>query len=204
MFPNCNIEMREIMTLKNKVIGFGITGSFCTFKKIYPQIQNLVEEGATVIPIFSYSTNSTDTRFFKAADFKHLVADITGTDPLTTLTEVEPIGPKSILDILIIAPCTGNSLGKLASGIADTPVLLAAKSHLRNNKPVVIAISSNDALANSFKNIGQLMNQKNIYFVPFNQDNHIVKPNSMISHAHLIKPTLELALDNKQIQPVIV
>ena len=192
------------MTLKNKKIGFGITGSFCTFKRLYPQMQNLVEEGASIIPIFSYSTSQTDTRFFKARDFENLIIDISGTTPLKTLESVEPIGPKALLDILLIAPCTGNSIGKLANGIADTPVLLAAKSHLRNNKPVVIAISSNDALGNNFKNIGMLMNQKNIFFVPFNQDNHIIKPNSMVAHFDLIKDTLELALEYKQIQPVII
>ena len=192
------------MTLKNKKIGFGITGSFCTFKTIYPEIQNLVSVGADVIPIFSYSTQNTDTRFFKSLDFNNLISDITGHSPLKTITDVEPIGPKGLLDILIIAPCTGNSLAKLTYGIADTPVLLAAKSHLRNDRPVVIAISTNDALANNFKNIGHLMNQKNFYFVPFNQDNHIIKPNSMVAHFNQIQPTLELALNGKQIQPIII
>ena len=167
-------------------------------------MQNLIEEGADVIPIFSYSTSNTDTRFFKANDFENLITDISGNSPLKSIESVEPIGPKGLLDILLIAPCTGNSISKLALGIADTPVLLAAKSHLRNNRPVVIAISTNDALGNNFKNIGMLMNQKNIFFVPFNQDNHIIKPNSMVAHFDLIKVTLELALEYKQIQPVIV
>lgn len=192
------------MILKNKTIGFGVTGSFCTFKTIYPQMQNLIEEGCDVIPIFSYMTSQTDTRFFKASDFDNLVTDITGHNPLKTIDAVEPIGPKGLLDVLLIAPCTGNTISKLAVGIADSPVLLAAKSHLRNNRPVVIAISTNDALANNFKNIGTLMNQKNIYFVPFGQDNHIIKPNSMVAHFDQIKPTIELALEYKQIQPVIV
>ena len=192
------------MTLKDKKIGFGITGSFCTFKTIYPQMQNLREEGADVIPIFSYAAYETDTRFYKSNDFQKLVTDITGHKPLTSITDVEPIGPKGLLDILLIAPCTGNTLAKLNAGIADTPVTLAIKSHLRNNRPVVIGISTNDALANNFKNIGNLMNSKNIYFVPFGQDNHILKPNSMVAHFHLIKPTLELALDGKQIQPILV
>lgn len=192
------------MTLKDKKIGFGITGSFCTFKTIYPQMQNLMEEGADVIPIFSYATKDTDTRFFKCDDFNNLITEITNHKPLTSITDVEPIGPKGLLDILLIAPCTGNTLAKLSVGIADTPVTLAIKSHLRNNRPVVIGISTNDALANNFKNIGTLMNTKNIYFVPFGQDNHILKPNSMVAHFHLIKPTLELALDGKQIQPILV
>lgn len=192
------------MNLNKKVIGFGITGSFCTFKNIYPQIQNLKEAGADVMPIFSYSTNTIDNRFYKAADFKKIVVDITDKVPLTTLAEVEPIGPKGLLDALIIAPCTGNTLAKLAAGIADTPVLLAAKGHLRNNKPVIIHLSSNDALANNFKNVGQLMNQKNIFFVPFGQDNHITKPNSMVAHPHLILPTIEMALDGLQIQPILI
>lgn len=192
------------MKLNNRVIGFGITGSFCTFKNIYPQIQNLKEAGADIIPIFSYSTNTTDNRFYKAADFKKIIVDITDKVPLTTMVEVEPIGPKSLLDALIIAPCTGTSLAKLAYGIADTPVLLAAKGHLRNNKPVIIHVSSNDALANNFKNIGHLMNTKNIYFVPFGQDNYLTKPNSMVAHPDMILPTIEMALDGKQIQPVLV
>lgn len=191
------------MKLNNRVIGFGITGSFCTFKNIYPQIQNLKEAGADIIPIFSYSTNTTDNRFYKAADFKKIIVDITDKVPLTTMVEVEPIGPKSLLDALIIAPCTGTSLAKLALGIADTPVLLAAKGHLRNNKPVIIHVSSNDALANNFKNIGHLMNTKNIYFVPFGQDNYKIKPNSLIAHYDLLLPTIEQALENSQIQPVI-
>ncbi|MBE5936169.1 MAG: dipicolinate synthase subunit B [Lachnospiraceae bacterium] len=192
------------MTLKGKKIGFAVTGSFCTFKTIYPQMQNLIEEGAEVIPIFSYSADLNDTRFFKCDDFRNLVTEITGHKPFSSITDVEPIGPKGLIDILLIAPCTGNTLAKLNAGIADTPVTLAVKSHLRNNRPVVIAISTNDALANNFKNIGYLMNQKNIYFVPFGQDNHVIKPNSMVAHFDLIKPTLELALNYKQIQPVLV
>ena len=193
-----------ILKLTNKTIGFGITGSFCTFKIIYPQVQNLKESGADVIPIFSYSTNNTDNRFYKASDFKKIIVDITDKVPLTTLTDVEPIGPKGLLDALVIAPCTGNTLAKLACGIADTPVLLAAKGHLRNNKPIIIHLSSNDALGNNFKNLGQLMNQKNIFFVPFGQDNHVTKPNSMVAHPDLLLPTIEMALDGHQIQPVLV
>ena len=175
------------MKLKGLKVGVAFTGSFCTFKTIYPQMQNLREEGADVIPIFSYAAYETDTRFYKSNDFQKLVTDITGHKPLTSITDVEPIGPKGLLDILLIAPCTGNTLAKLNAGIADTPVTLAIKSHLRNNRPVVIGISTNDALANNFKNIGNLMNSKNIYFVPFGQDNHILKPNSMVAHFHLIK-----------------
>ena len=192
------------MKLNNRVIGFGITGSFCTFKNIYPQIKNLKEAGADIIPIFSYTTNTTDNRFYKASDFKKIIVDITDKVPLTTMVEVETIGPKCLLDALIIAPCTGTSLAKLAYGIADTPVLLAAKGHLRNNKPVIIHVSSNDALANNFKNIGHLMNTKNIYFVPFGQDNYLTKPNSMVAHPDMILPTVEMALDGKQIQPILV
>lgn len=195
-----------VITLKlsNLTIGFGITGSFCTFKIIYPQIQNLIEAGSIVIPIFSYSTNTIDNRFYKTSDFRKLIEEITDKTPLISLTDVEPIGPKGLLDVLVIAPCTGNTLAKLACGIADTPVLLAAKGHLRNNKPIIIHLSSNDALGNNFKNLGQLMNQKNIYFVPFGQDNHIAKPNSMVAHPNLLLPTIEMALDGHQIQPVLV
>lgn len=191
------------MDIKNKTIGFALTGSFCTYSEIFPQLQFLVNEGANIIPIMSYSAGSIDSRFGKSEEFIGKIAKITGKKPITTIADAEPVGPKSLLDIMIIAPCTGNTLAKLANGITDTPVLMAAKGHLRNNKPLVLSLSSNDSLGINLKNIGILMNSKNIYFVPFGQDNYVKKPNSMISHIDLIKQTLEKSLDNTQIQPVI-
>ena len=145
-----------------------------------------------------------DTRFFKAEDFVSSVEEITGEKIIKTVQGAEPIGPKKMFDIMIIAPCTGNTIAKLSNGIVDTPVLMAAKAHLRNNRPLVLSVSSNDALGINFQNIGKLMNMKNIYFVPFGQDDYVGKPNSLIGDINKIKDTLEYALDGKQIQPVII
>jgi len=191
------------MDLSNRNIGYGITGSFCTFAKTRKEIQRLTEMGAHVIPIFSYQTQNCDTRFGTAKEFMEEVCDITGNPGIRTLQEAEPIGPKGYLDVMVIAPCTGNTLSKLANGISDTPVLMAAKAHLRNNRPLVIFLSTNDALGMNLKNIGILLNTKNIFFVPFGQDNYLSKPNSMIAHVDLIEDTIEKALGGRQIQPVI-
>lgn len=192
------------MKLKGVRIGFCVTGSFCTFSEIIPQIQKLVEEGAEVIPIFSYSVDTMDTRFFTAKDFKEIVENITGRKVINTIVEAEPIGPKKMLDVVVIAPCTGNSLAKLAMGITDTPVIMAAKAHLRNLKPVVIAVSTNDGLGNNGKNIALLMNTKNIYFVPFRQDNPVEKANSIVADMDKIYDTVLCALEGRQIQPVMI
>jgi dipicolinate synthase subunit B len=192
------------MKLKGKNIGIAITGSFCTFDKIENQIKNLVDEGANVFPIFSKNVQTINSRFGSTQDYIKKICEMTGNKPILTIEEAEPIGPKSYLDILIIAPCTGNTLAKLVNGITDTPVLMAAKAHMRNSKPLVISVSTNDALGINFKNIGSLLNIKNIYFVPFGQDNALNKPTSMIAHTDLIVDTLEKALDGQQIQPVIV
>lgn len=192
------------MTLNNVKIGMGFTGSFCTYKKIFQELNHLVEAGAEVTPIFSFQAQSIDSRFGKAHDFLDKAKAITGNPPITAINQAEPIGPKGLLDIVLIAPCTGNTLAKLANGMVDSPVLMAAKSHLRNNRPVVISISTNDALSMNLKNIGQLMNMKHIYFVPFGQDDYVKKPNSMVADTALIIPTLELALEEQQIQPIIV
>lgn len=192
------------MKLKGIRIGFCVTGSFCTFSEIIPQIQKLVEEGAEVIPIFSYSVDTMDTRFFAAKDFKEIVENITGRKVINTIVEAEPIGPKKMLDVVVIAPCTGNSLAKLAMGITDTPVIMAAKAHLRNLKPVVIAVSTNDGLGNNGKNIALLMNTKNIYFVPFRQDNPVEKANSIVADMDKIYDTVLCALEGRQIQPVMI
>lgn len=184
-------------------IGIAMTGSYCTYEKTFKTLEALKDAGANLIPIFSYQASSTDSRFGTHKDFIHRMEKITGKSPIMTIPEAEPIGPKSMLDILVIAPCTGNTLSKLANGISDTPVLMAAKSHLRNNKPVVISLSTNDALGMNLKNIGILLNTKNIYFVPFGQDNYKAKPNSMIAHVELLSDTILQALNYKQIQPVI-
>lgn len=192
------------MELTGKTVGFAITGSFCTFSAVKKELNNLKQENANVIPIFSFNAYNTDCRFGKAADFVKYVEDITGNKSVITIAEAEKFGPNDILDILIIAPCTGNTLAKLNNGITDTPVLMASKGHIRTGRPLVISVSTNDALGMNFKNIGSLLNVKNIYFVPFGQDNCISKPNSMIAHTELIIPTLKSALDKKQIQPVII
>lgn len=191
------------MTLQGKNIGIGITGSFCTFDKIIPQIVKIVEQGANVFVVFSYNAQSIDSRFGDAKEFMEIVLDITRNKLITTIEDAEPIGPKEMFDIFLIAPCTGNTVAKLSNAITDTPVLMAAKAHLRGNKPVVISISTNDALSANFKNIANLFNTKNIYFVPFGQDNYKSKPNSMVAHIDKIVPTLEMALEGKQLQPVI-
>ena len=184
-------------------IGIAMPGSYCTYKKTFEAIRQLKNTGANLIPIFSFNAASTDSRFGTHDDFLQLARDLTGKEPILTIPDAEPIGPKSMLDILVIAPCTGNTLSKLANGISDTPVLMAAKSHLRNNKPLVISLSTNDALGMNLKNIGILLNTKNIYFVPFGQDNYRTKPNSMIAHVELLSDTIELAFEYKQLQPVI-
>lgn len=184
-------------------IGFAITGSFCTFQKILEALKELVKKEYDVIPIFSEKTSTMDNRFQKAADFVKEVQEITGNKGIFTIPEAEPIGPKGYLDAMVIAPCTGNTLAKLCHGITDSPVLMAAKAHLRNEKPLIISISTNDALGMNFKNLGELMNTKNIYFVPFGQDNPVKKTNSMIAHVELIPETIEAALQGRQLQPVI-
>ena len=192
------------MTIHGKNIGVAFTGSYCTYDKVFLQLEKLVQEGANVSTIFSAHSQTTDTRFGKAEDFLKKAKAITGKDPITTITEAEKIGPKSLLDLLIIAPCTGNTLSKFACAITDTPVLMGAKGQLRNGKPVVIAVSTNDALSNNLKNIGQLINVKNIYFVPFGQDNYKKKPYSMVAHYDLLIETANEALQGRQLQPLLL
>lgn len=191
------------MSLSGKKIGVAITGSFCTYEKVFEELQKLTEEGAFVQTIFSDAAKSIDSRFGKAEDFIKKAEKITGNPPIMTISDAEPIGPGSLLDILVILPCTGNTIAKLANGITDTPVLMATKAHLRNNKPLLISISTNDALGMNMKNIGLLLNAKNIYFIPFGQDNPHKKPNSMIAHTNLLLPSLKAALEGRQYQPVI-
>ncbi len=192
------------MTLNDKRIGFAFTGSFCTLMETYKELVKLCETGASVWPIFSYTVNSFDTRFTKASEFNQIVTNITGHKPITTICEAEPIGPKNILDAVVIAPCTGNTLAKLANGITDTPVLMAAKAQLRNGGPILIAVSSNDALGANGQNIGKLMNVRNVYFVPMKQDAPKGKPDSLVAEMENLIPALEAALEGKQINPVFV
>lgn len=191
------------MNLKEKKIGVAFTGSFCTYKSVFTELQKLVDAGAIVQTIFSDASKTIDSRFGKAQDFVDEARRITGIEPMLTIDQAEPIGPKGLLDIVVIFPCTGNTIAKLANGITDTPALMAAKAHLRNERPLVVSISTNDALGINMKNIGLLMNMKHIFFVPFGQDSPENKPNSMIAHTELLIPTLEAALLNKQYQPVI-
>lgn len=191
------------MDFANYNIGYGITGSFCTFAKARKEVIRLTEMGANVIPIFSFQTLNCDTRFGSAKEFVDGICDITGNEGIKTISQAEPIGPNNFLDIMVIAPCTGNSAAKLCNGIIDSPVLMAAKAHMRNGKPLVIAISTNDALGINFKTIGMLLNMKNIYFVPFGQDNYKSKPNSLVAKMELLPETIEMALKGKQIQPVL-
>lgn len=185
-------------------LGFAITGSFCTFQKILNVLERMSKENYNIIPIFSEHTSQMDNRFQRASDFVEKVEKITGNKGIYTIPEAEPIGPKGYLDALVIAPCTGNTLAKLCNGITDSTVLMAAKAHLRNEKPLIISISTNDALGINFKNLGALMNMKNTYFVPFGQDNPSKKTHSMIAHVDLIPETVEAAIAGKQLQPVII
>jgi len=184
-------------------IGFAVTGSFCTFAEILPVMEGLRDMGVQLQPIFSYHVSELDTRFFAAADFRRQVEAICEKPVWDTLPQTEPIGPRHLLDAVVIAPCTGNSLAKLALGITDTPPLMAAKSQLRNGGPVVVAPATNDALSNSAKNIGALMNCKGIYMTPLAQDDPLRKPTSVIARMDLIPQTLELALSGIQIQPIL-
>lgn len=191
------------MDFNNMKIGFALTGSFCTFTRILKLMESMGESGCDIYPIFSKNVSELDSRFWKSREFIAKVQEITGRQGIFTIQEAEPIGPKGYLDVMVIAPCTGNTMAKLAAGITDTPVLMAAKAHLRNEKPLIIAVSTNDALGMNLKNIGLLMNTKNIYFVPFGQDDYKKKPLSLVAHMEDIPVTIEAAMRRKQIQPII-
>lgn len=192
------------MDVKDKKIGFVLTGSFCTFSKTIPKIKELVKMGAEVIPIMSYNAYNLDTKFGKAEDFIKEIEEITGKKIIHTIQESEPIGPKHLTDIMVVAPCSGNTMSKLANDIIDTPATMAVKSHLRNNLPVVIAASTNNALSGNASSIAALLNRKNYYFVPFRQDNPITKPRSVVFDFDYLIKTVESALDEKQIQPILL
>ena len=191
------------MDFDNVNIGFTMTGSFCTFKKVIPKIKELKDLGANIIPIMSYNSYNLDTKFGKAKEFIDEIENITGNKIIHTIQGAEPIGPKGLTDIMVVAPCSGNTIAKLANAIIDTPAVMAIKSHLRNQKPLVIGISTNDGLSGSAENIGKILNRKNYYFVPFTQDNPITKPTSLVFKFDYLIPTIKEALKNKQLQPLI-
>ncbi|ATW24217.1 dipicolinate synthase subunit B [Candidatus Formimonas warabiya] len=193
------------MRLMGKKIGFALTGSHCTLGQVIKEVEKLVtEEGAEVYPILSGSVNNTDTRFGTAQSWKDSLERITNHQLITTIVDAEPIGPQKLLDLVVIAPCTGNTLAKLAHGIIDSPPLMAAKAVLRNQKPVVVAISTNDGLGFGAYNIGILLNTKNIYLVPFGQDSPMSKANSLVAHMEKISDTIMESLQGRQIQPLLV
>jgi len=194
--------------LSNRLVGVRIgvvlTGSHCTVGEVLPQIQQLKDEGGQICPIFSYTVDQTDSRFYQVDDLKEQIALVTSEPIINSIVGAEPIGPKKLLDVVVIAPATGNTIAKLANGIVDTPALMAAKAQLRNGRPIVIAVSTNDGLGINARNIGMLLNMKNIYFVPFRQDNPCEKANSLVSDMGLIADTVVCALQSKQIQPLLL
>lgn len=191
--------------MENKIkLGLCVTGSFCTFTNTLKMVDELITLGYDITPVFSYNVATLDTRFLKQADFERLIVQKTGKTPVKTIPDAEPFGTKNAVDIMLVAPCTGNTLAKLANGITDTPVTLAVKAHLRNNRPVVIALSSNDSLAANARNLGRLLNTKNYYFVPFGQDAPDAKPNSLVADFGFVPKTLEYALNGKQFQAMVL
>ena len=183
-------------------VGFAMCGSFCTFNKVFPIMEDLAASHS-ITPIFSPAAYTTDTRFGTAQSHIRRASNICGKDPLFTITQVEPIGPKKLLDVLVVAPCTGNTLAKLAHGIADTSVTMAVKSHLRNGRPVVIAVSTNDALAAAAENIGRLLARKHFFFVPYSQDDPIGKPASMVADFSKIPDAVAAAVEGRQLQSIL-
>lgn len=192
------------MRLKGLKVGFALTGSFCTLNEVVEQMKVIIQEGAEVIPIITREVATTDTRFGTAAYWKDLLKTITGNEVVDTIVGAEPIGPGRMLDILVVAPCTGNTMAKLANAITDGPVLMAIKAQLRNQRPVVLAISTNDGLGMNARNLGVLLNSKNVYMVPFGQDSPAGKPNSLVAKIDLLLDTILYALEGKQIQPVLI
>ncbi|MBO8170961.1 MAG: dipicolinate synthase subunit B [Bacillaceae bacterium] len=193
------------MDVYGKRIGFGLTGSHCTYEEVIPQIRKLRESGAEVVPVVTYTVARVDSKFGEARKWLEAIKEAAGTDQIiASIPEAEPLGPKHPLDCMVIAPSTGASTSKLANAITDNPVLMAAKATMRNQRPVVVAISTNDGLGLNMANIAKLMAAKNIYMVPFGQDNPEKKQNSLVSHMDLIKETVEAALEGKQLQPVII
>ncbi|MFD1426244.1 dipicolinate synthase subunit B [Kroppenstedtia sanguinis] len=192
------------MNLAGKTIGFGMTGSHCTHDEVLPQMKRLVDLGARVIPILSHTVQKVDSKFGEAREWLAKISEITDEKMITTVPEAEPVGPKKLLDCMLIAPCTGNSMARLANALTDGPVLMAAKAQMRNRRPVVLAISTNDALGLNAANLARLLPAKYIYFVPFGQDSPEQKPNSLVARMQRIPETIEAAMAGEQIQPLIV
>lgn len=192
------------MTLSGKRIGFGLTGSHCTYDQIYPELERLMNANAEVIPIVSYTMRTADTKFGKAEDHIERIEAITGKRVIATIQDAEPLGPAAPLDCMVISPMTGNSLSKFANALTDSAVLMAAKATIRNHRPVVLGISTNDALGLNFVNIARLMAARNIFFIPYGQDDPYLKPTSLVAKMDLTLPTILQALEHKQIQPVII
>ncbi|ASS88500.1 dipicolinate synthase subunit B [Geobacillus sp. FSL K6-0789] len=191
-------------SLKGKRIGFGLTGSHCTYDAVFPEIEKLVNEGAEVLPIVTYTVKTTNTRFGEGEEWVKKLEQLTGNEVIDTIVKAEPLGPKIPLDCMVIAPLTGNSMSKLANAMTDSPVLMAAKATMRNHRPVVLGISTNDALGLNGVNLMRLMAAKNIYFIPFGQDAPHAKPNSMVARMTLLHDTVLAALEGKQLQPVVI
>ncbi len=192
------------MSLNGKRIGFGLTGSHCTYDAVFPEIEKLVQAGAEVVPIVTFTVKNTETRFGKGEDWVQRIEDLTGNKVIDSIVKAEPLGPKTPLDCMVIAPMTGVSMSKFANAINDSPVLMAAKATLRNQQPVVLGISTNDALGLNGVNLMRLMATKNIYFIPYGQDDPLKKPNSMVARMTLLIQTVEAALEGRQLQPVLV
>lgn len=192
------------MSLNGKRIGFGLTGSHCTYDAVYPEIEKLVQAGVEVLPVVTYTVKNTETRFGRGEDWIDRIEKLTGHKAISTIIDAEPLGPKIPLDCMVISPITGSSISKFANAMTDSPVLMAAKATLRNQKPVVLGISTNDALGLNGINIMRLMATKNIYFIPFGQDDPVKKPNSMVARMPLLTDTIESAIMGKQLQPVLV
>lgn len=192
------------MSLKGKRIGFGITGSHCTYDEVVPQVQKLVDRKANVQPVVSFTVKNTTTRFGDGKDWVKKIEEMTGNEVIDSIVKAEPLGPRNPLDVMVIAPLTGNTLSKFANAMTDSPVLMAAKATLRNQKPVVLGISTNDALGLNGPNLMKLLATKNIYFVPFGQDNPDKKPNSLVARMEALEETIEYALEGKQVQPLVI
>lgn len=190
--------------MKNITLGFALTGSFCTLDNIFPILEQAAQRCAAVVPIVSFAVAQSDTRAGTAQDFLRRILEVTGKAPIRTIQDAEPIGPAALLDALVVAPCTGNTLAKLAHGITDTPVTMACKAHLRNERPLILSISTNDGLSANAGSVGMLLNRQNVYFVPFRQDDPGRKRHSLIADLSLLLPAVEAALAGKQLQPLLL
>ncbi|EJW15547.1 dipicolinate synthase subunit B [Paenibacillus alvei] len=192
------------MNFTGKTVGYAVTGSHCTLEEIMPQVKRFVDAGARVIPIASQAVMTTDTRFGASDHWQKQLKEITGNDIISTIVDAEPLGPSKLLDVMVIAPCTGNTTSKLANAMTESPVLMAAKAQMRNQRPLVLAISTNDGLGLNAANIAKLLVAKNIYFVPFGQDNPKQKPNSLVARMDLVPEACYAALEGRQLQPVLI